>query len=93
MTILIKKKGKETFIEVGGGIRTMETVRAYVDAGVSRVILGTAAVSDPEFLKEALLKYGEKIAVVCNPHPEERIITLEGESYVLPARSINTITI
>ena len=49
--------------EVGGGIRSMETVKTYLDAGVSRVILGTAAVTDESFLKEALATYGEKIAV------------------------------
>ena len=49
--------------EVGGGIRSMETVKTYLDAGVSRVILGTAAVTDEEFLREALAAYGEKIAV------------------------------
>ena len=41
----------------------METVERYLDAGVSRVILGTAAVTDEEFLKAAVAKYGEKIAV------------------------------
>lgn len=51
------------FTEVGGGIRNMETVRRYLDAGVDRVILGTAAVKDPAFLKEALSTYGEKISV------------------------------
>ena len=50
-------------VEIGGGIRSMETVQRYIDAGVSRVIIGTAAVSDPEFLKNAIAKYGEKIAV------------------------------
>ena len=51
------------FAEVGGGIRDMETVESYFEVGVSRVILGTAAVKDPDFLKAALTKYGEKIAV------------------------------
>ena len=51
------------FTEIGGGIRSMETVRAYLEAGVDRVILGTAAVTDPDFLKEALDAYGERIAV------------------------------
>ena len=49
--------------EVGGGIRSMETVRTYLEAGVSRVILGTAAVTDESFLKEALAAYRERIAV------------------------------
>ena len=51
------------FAEVGGGIRDMETVDSYLSIGVSRVILGTAAVKDPDFLQAALTKYGEKIAV------------------------------
>lgn len=51
------------FVEVGGGIRNIETVEKYINAGVNRVILGTAAVTDEEFLKEALAKYGDKIAV------------------------------
>lgn len=51
------------FIEIGGGIRSMETVKKYIDAGISRVILGTAAICDEDFLKEALKAYGEKIAV------------------------------
>jgi len=61
----IKKIISETdlFVEVGGGIRNMETVETYLSAGVNRVILGTAAVTDPAFLEAALAKYGEKIAV------------------------------
>ena len=53
----------DLFVEVGGGIRTMETVESYLSIGVNRVILGTAAVTDPDFLEAALGKYGEKIAV------------------------------
>ena len=56
-------KNTQLFTEVGGGIRNMETVRAYLDAGVNRVILGTAAVKDPDFLQEALSTFGEKVAV------------------------------
>ena len=53
----------ELFTEVGGGIRSMDTVRTYLTAGVDRVILGTAAVKDESFLKEAVADYGERIAV------------------------------
>ena len=53
----------DLFVEVGGGIRNMDTVDTYLNAGVDRVILGTAAVTDPDFLNAALGKYGEKIAV------------------------------
>lgn len=50
-------------VEVGGGIRSEEVIRNYLDAGVFRVILGTAAVQNPAFLEEMVQKYGEKIAV------------------------------
>ena len=51
------------FVEIGGGIRSMETVDAYLSRGVGRVILGTAAVNDKDFLKAAIEKYGERVAV------------------------------
>jgi len=50
-------------VEIGGGIRTIETVKKYLDAGAFRVILGTAAVKDRAFLERAVKEYGEKIAV------------------------------
>jgi len=53
----------DLFVEVGGGIRSVDTIEAYLSIGVNRVILGTAAVTDPDFLKNALERYGEKIAV------------------------------
>lgn len=56
-------KNTSLFTEIGGGIRTPETVEKYVNIGVKRVILGTAAVNDEEFLISAVKKYGEKIAV------------------------------
>ena len=49
--------------QVGGGIRNMETVDAYLAIGVGRVILGTAAVENPDFLQAALDRWGERIAV------------------------------
>ena len=51
------------FAEIGGGIRSMEVIDKYISIGAGRVILGTAAVSDEEFLVKAVEKYGEKIAV------------------------------
>lgn len=50
-------------VEIGGGVRDMQTVDKYIEAGVFRVILGSAAVKDPAFLEEAVKKYGDKIAV------------------------------
>ena len=51
------------FVEIGGGVRSMEVVDSYIGAGVGRVIIGTAAIKDEPFLIKALEKYGEKIAV------------------------------
>lgn len=56
-------KATNLFTEIGGGIRSMETVEKYLSAGINRIILGTAAVNDPEFLTKAVKTYGEKIAV------------------------------
>ena len=62
---VVARIARETslFVEIGGGIRSMETVARYLDAGVSRVILGTAAVNDEAFLRQAVAAYGRKIAV------------------------------
>lgn len=50
-------------VEVGGGIREMASVEKFLEHGVSRVILGSAALEDPAFVKEAVRKYDRKIAV------------------------------
>lgn len=50
-------------VEIGGGVRNIERVKKYIDIGVDRVIIGTAAITDPEFLREAVRLYGEKIVV------------------------------
>ncbi len=57
------KEASGLFCEIGGGIRSTEVIEKYVQAGIDRVILGTAAVKDPDFLNRAVEKYGEKIAV------------------------------
>lgn len=61
----IIKAAEETglLVEAGGGIRTMADIEAYLEHGISRVILSTAAAEDPDLLKAALQRYGEKIAV------------------------------
>ena len=56
-------KAFDGFVEIGGGIRSLEVIEKYVSLGVDRVILGTAAVTDREFLVKALKKYQDKIAV------------------------------
>lgn len=62
---IVKQVAQETglFTEIGGGIRSMDTIEKYIGAGVDRVILGTAAVEDSEFLKKAVERFGDKIAV------------------------------
>lgn len=50
-------------VEVGGGIRSMETVDDYLSNGITRVILGSAALKNPAFVQKAVQKYGERIAV------------------------------
>lgn len=62
---IVKQIAQETslFTEIGGGIRSLETIEKYISIGVDRVILGTAAVENEELLKEAVAKYGDKIAV------------------------------
>lgn len=62
-TVCEIKEQSGLFCEVGGGVRSMAVVDRYISAGVDRVILGTAAVTDTAFLESALQKYGEKIAV------------------------------
>ncbi len=62
-TVCAIKNATGLFCEVGGGIRSMDVVERYLNAGVDRVILGTAAVTDAAFLQAAVSKYGDRIAV------------------------------
>ena len=50
-------------VEIGGGIRSEDRIKRYIDAGAHRVILGTAAVTDPDFTAKMLSKFGKRIAV------------------------------
>ena len=61
----IKKiiESADMFVEVGGGIRSMDVIEKYIGIGVNRIILGTSAVTDEAFLDAAIKKYGDKIAV------------------------------
>ncbi len=62
-TVCNLKKATGLFCEIGGGIRSMEVIDRYLSAGIDRVILGTAAVTEEGFVEEAVAKYGDKIAV------------------------------
>ncbi len=57
------KAASGAFCEIGGGVRSMAVAARYLGAGLDRVILGTAAVKDPAFLREAVAEFGEKLAV------------------------------
>lgn len=61
--VLAVKENTDLKIEIGGGIRTMEDIAFYLDHGIERVILGTAAIQDENLLKDAVNRYGERIAV------------------------------
>ena len=61
-TVLKIRESTGLFCEIGGGIRSMEVLDRYLGAGLDRVILGTAAVADEDFLRRAVEKYGERIA-------------------------------
>ena len=62
-TIKRIKSSGDLFVEVGGGIRNFDTINRYLDCGIDRVILGTAAIKDRDFLERAVEKLGDKIAV------------------------------
>ena len=62
-TVCYIKNNTDLFVEIGGGIRSLEMIGRYISAGVDRVILGTAAVTEEGFVERAVAKYGEKIAV------------------------------
>ena len=90
----------ELFVQVGGGIRTEERARAYLDAGAGRVILGSAAVSDPDFLDRCLALFGDRVAVGVDlldgevmTHGWERGSGLDGLEFCreLAARGVATV--
>jgi phosphoribosylformimino-5-aminoimidazole carboxamide ribotide isomerase len=64
LNIIQKIIGKyDLKIEVGGGVRTLDSIKRYVDVGVEKIILGSAAIKNKEFLKEACVKFKNKIAL------------------------------
>ena len=62
-TVCAIKKATDLFCEIGGGIRSMKVIARYMDAGIDRVILGTAAVTSEGFVEEAVQRYGDAVAV------------------------------
>ncbi len=63
-------------VEVGGGIRSLETADGYLSAGVSRVILGSAALSSPDLVREAVRRFGDAVAVGIDAR--NRMVSAEG---------------
>lgn len=63
-------------VEVGGGIRSMQIVSRYLEAGISRVILGSAALKNPEFVREAVTEFGSAIAVGIDA--KEELVSIHG---------------
>lgn len=62
-TVIRIKQETGLFCEIGGGIRNMESAEKYICAGMDRIILGTAALMDPGFVKDAVAAYGSKTSV------------------------------
>jgi phosphoribosylformimino-5-aminoimidazole carboxamide ribotide isomerase len=63
-------------VQTGGGIRTMDDIKAKLDCGISRVIIGTKAVSDAEFVKKAIETYGDKIVIGIDA--KDGMVAIEG---------------
>lgn len=63
-------------VQTGGGIRTMEDIASKLECGISRVIIGTKAVSNPDFVKEAIKKYGDKIVIGIDA--KDGMVAIEG---------------
>ena len=74
------------FIEVGGGIRNEERIKRYIDCGVGRVILGSVAVENPDFVSEMTEKYGEKIAVGVDA--KDGFVAIHGWKTISPVDSV-----
>ena len=82
-------------VELGGGIRSMQDVETVLALGVSRVIIGSAAVRDPEFVAEAVRKYGDKIVVGIDAKSEtvrtDGWLGDSGENYIAFAERMESI--
>lgn len=63
-------------VQTGGGIRTMDDIKAKLDCGIERVIIGTKAVSDAEFVKKAVKEYGDRIVIGIDA--KDSMVAIEG---------------
>lgn len=73
-------------VQVGGGIRDIETIDKYLSIGVNRVIIGTKAVSNPEFIKDVVNKYNEKIVIGIDAKDSK--VAIEGWEKVSDATAV-----
>ena len=73
---MIEEIGEDAEIEVGGGIRTLDQIEAYLDAGVRYAVIGTAAVKTPGFLKEACAVFTDSIIVALDA--KDGIVATDG---------------
>ncbi len=74
-------------VQVGGGIRTIDRIERYLDAGAARVILGTGAISDREFLLQAIDRFGDRIAVGVDA--KDGYVAIEGWQTVTKTKSMD----
>jgi len=86
---MIKKIAAETgmFIQVGGGIRNQETINRYLGIGINRVILGTAAVSKPDLMREMAEKYDNAVAISVDI--KEGFVAIKGWTEVSNQNALN----
>lgn len=84
---IVKLAKHPLFIEVGGGIRDEERIKAYLAAGVDRVILGSVAIEKPEFVAEMVAKYGDAIAVGVDAR--DRKVAIHGWKTVTDVDSVD----
>jgi len=82
---IVSKSG--LFVHVGGGIRTQEAIVKYLDVGVERVILGTAAASKPDLMREMSYKFGE--AIVVSVDIKEGFVAIKGWTEISNQNALN----
>ncbi len=87
-------------VECGGGIRSLKTIETYLSSGVSRVILGTKALEDPRFLKDALAAFGSAVAVGVDAkdgkvatHGWTNVTDMDAGSFILSLRDLGVETV